>query len=183
MALHDSPVSLLKESLPEYLHVAEFCVNFRKDAAWGHDQVGGCLGYPGATIMFCVVDTIGSYHRRRKDFKVQIDGSEREITNDSFHHFFILNSDYYNQQLSESTIKKLYDNYRNLLLHNASLAINHILFMSKSEDPVFPVHDGKPHVNVSGFLRITKLAVERFLNRVDEIVPGSDQEKVIKLKR
>jgi hypothetical protein len=182
MAIHDSIVSLLRESLTEYLHVAEYCINFRKDVAWGKDQVGGCLGYPGATIMFCIVDTIGSYHRKRKDFMVRVDGKDRQITNNSFHHFFVFNSDYYNQQLSEPIIKKLYDNYRSLLLHNAVLAIDHFLFMGNSDEPAFPVENGKPHVNVSAFLKVTKSAVHKFLARVDQIVPGSDQEKIIRLK-
>lgn len=183
MASHGSTVSLLKESLREYLHVAEYCINFHKDVAWGHDQAGGCLGYPGAMIMFCIADTIGSYHRKRKGFSVQVDGSEKEIINDSFHHFFILNSDYYNQQLSEAIIKKLYYNYRSFLLHNAALAIDHVLFIGKPDDPTFPVRDGKPHVNVSAFFQITKSAVQKFLNSIDKIVPGSDQEKVVKLKQ
>ena len=183
MAIHGSAVSMLKESLREYVYVADLCINFRKDMEWGNEQLGGCLGFPGATLMFCVVDTIGSYHRKRKGFKVRVDGSEREITNDSFHHFFILNSTYYDQRLSEEIIKKLYKNYRSLLLHNAMLASGHMLFRDKPEDPPFRVDDGKPHVNIAAFLRVTKSAVEKFLGQAEHIVPGSHQEKVTGLKR
>jgi hypothetical protein len=182
MASHDCIVSMLKESIPEYLHVAEYCVNFWKNAAWGRNQTGGCLGYPGATIMFCVADTIGSYHRRRTDFKVQIDGVQKAIMKPS-NHFFIFNSDYYNQQLGEGTIDKLHDNYRNLLVHNAALANGDMLFMGEPDGAAFPLEDGKPQVNVSAFLRLTKSAAQKFLNRIDELVPGSDQEKIMKHKR
>jgi hypothetical protein len=76
MALHDSTVSMLKESLPEYLKAAEFCINYRKDKTYGHDQEGGCLGYPGTSLMFCILDTIGSYYRGRKDIFVDIEGKK-----------------------------------------------------------------------------------------------------------
>lgn len=87
MAVHDSTISLLNESLREHLYAAETCINFRKDITWGQNQDGGCLGFPGVTLMFCIVDAIGSYHRGKKDFRVEVDGSDREIKNDSFHHF------------------------------------------------------------------------------------------------
>jgi len=183
MAVHGSTESMLKESLREYLHVAEFCIKFRKDDTWGSNQLGGCLGYPGAATMFCVVDAIGSYHRQLRSFKVLLDGSEREIVNDSFHHFFILNSDYYGQQLSEHVIRKLYENYRNLLLHNAALAIDHILFLGEPDGPAFPVQNGKPHVNVSAFLRITQRAAGKFLSHTETIVPRSRQDKINRLKK
>ena len=183
MALHDSTASMLKESLREYLHVAEFCITYRKDIAWGRDQEGGCLGYPGTALMFCILDTIGSYYRGRKDFLVQIDGKNRMITNDSYHHFFMLNSEYYKQQLGEDTIKKLYENYRNLLLHNAALAMDHFLFIGEPNALPFPVHDNRPHVNVTAFLRISKEAVDLFLPRIDEVVKKSDQGRIIGLKQ
>jgi len=183
MAIHDTIVSLLKESLLEYLHVAEFCINYRKETTWGRNQVGGCLGYPGTTLMFCILDTIGSYHRGRKDFFVEVDGKKRNIRNDSYQHFFILNSEYYQQRLSQSTIKKLYENYRNLLLHNAALANDHLLFIGEPNTIPFPIHDNRPHVNVTAFLRVSKEAVNLFMTRIDDIVPKRDQVKIIGLKR
>ena len=183
MAIHDTTVSLLKESLPEYLHAAEFCINYRKETTRGNNQVGGCLGYPGTTLMFCILDAIGSYHRGLDDFSVKVNGKEMDIRNDSYHHFFILNSDYYKQQLSEANIKKLYKNYRNLLLHNAALAIDHFLLMGEPNKTPFPICDDRPHVNVTAFLRVSKEAVNLFMTRIDEIVPKSDQVKTIRQKR
>jgi len=183
MAVHESIPSMLRESLQEYLHVAEFCITYRKDIAWGSNQVGGCLGYPGAALMFCIVDAIGSYYRGREDFIVKIDGKNRKIKNDSYHHFFVLNSEYYKQQLTEDAIKKLHENYRSLLLHNAALPMDHILFICEQSPFPFPVLNNRPHVNVTAFLQISKEAVVLFLQRIDEVVNQSDQAKNIRLKR
>lgn len=183
MALHDSTVSMLQESLPEYLKVAEFSINYRKDTAWGEDQVGGCLGYPGTSLMFCILDTIGSYYRGRKDFFVDIDGRKRNVVNDSYHHFFLLNSDYYKQQLSEDSIKKLYQNYRSLLVHNAVLAADHFLLLGEPNATPFPIYDNRPHINVTGFLRVSREAIGIFLSGIDDVVSKSDQLRIIGLKR
>ena len=183
MAIHYSTASMLKESLREYLHAAAFCITYRKDIAWDLNQVGGCLGYPGTALMFCILDTIGSYYRDQKDFFVEIDERNRTITNSSYHHFFVLNSEYYKQQLGEATIKKLYQNYRSLLLHNGALAMDHILFMGESDAPPFPVHNNRPLVNVTAFLEISKKAVDLFLKRIDGVLHKSDQVRIIGLKR
>jgi len=174
---------MLKESLKEYLHAAEYCINYRKGISWPSGQAGGCLGYPGTALMFCILDTIGSYHRGRKDFMVPIDGKNRVINNKSHHHFFMLNSEYYEQSLEENSIKKLYDNYRNLLLHNATLAANHILFMGAPNGPPFPISKSRPHINVTAFLEITKAAVALFLKNINEVLNKSNQVKVIEMKR
>jgi len=50
MAIHTGTVSLLKESLPEFLEAARYCVKFNKNIEWGHDQVGGCLGFPASAL-------------------------------------------------------------------------------------------------------------------------------------
>jgi hypothetical protein len=133
--------------------------------------------------MFCIVDAIGSYHRGKKDFRVKVDGSDREIKKNSFHHFIILNSGYYSEQLNEQIIKKLYENYRCPLLHNSALPTDHILFMGKPEDPIFPIQEQKVHINVPAFLRITKSAVRKFLERMESIVPLSNQNQVTAGKR
>ncbi|MCB4757600.1 MAG: hypothetical protein LHV69_11330 [Elusimicrobia bacterium] len=176
MAIHPNSSSLLKESIPEYLQAAEYCLNFRKPN-------GGCLGYPGAALMFSIADSIGSYHRGRTDFTILIDGKNCSIRKESFHHFFILNSNYYQLSLSENTIKKLYENYRCLLLHNAALALNNFLYLGDSNAVPFIQDDQGVHVNVSGFLRVTREAVSKFMKQIDVVVPGSSQEKIIELKR
>ena len=183
MAVHSTTSSLLKESLPEFVRAAEFCVAFRKDEKWGQAQIGGILGYPAVALLFCVADSIGSYHRGKPGYTVLVDGKHVPITNALHHHFYIFNSDYYGLALTESSIKKLYKNYRNLLLHNSALAMNHVLFCGDPADQPFLLDTGKIHVNVRAFLRVSQTSLSKFLPVIESVVPGSEQEKLISLKR
>ena len=76
MAIHASTTSLLRESLPEFLEAARYCVEFSKNAGWGHGQGGGCLGYPAAALLFSIADSIGSYS---SGLAVSIDGKSTKI--------------------------------------------------------------------------------------------------------
>lgn len=155
--------------------MAEYCVKFRKDPAWGPEQAGGCLGYPAAVMLFSIVDTIGSFYRGRTDLKIAIGGKPAEIRRDDFQHFFILNSEFYGQSLDEPAIKRLYDNFRSLLVHTASLGPSSCLWNDPNVSDAFPVVNGSLRVNVPGFLNITRGAVALFLACVDEVVPSSQQ--------
>jgi hypothetical protein len=183
MAIHPSIMSMLKESLPEFLLTADYCISFQKGEGFPTEQKGGCLGFPGTSLLFCIADAIGSYYRGNKSFRILVDDKSAFIKNDSFHHFFIFNSQYYGLALSGRIIKKLYDNYRNLLLHNAALAPQHMLFMSDPKGPPFLTDGAKPHVNVVSFLAVSKVAVGSFLRDVEKVVPGSDQENIIQLRK
>lgn len=93
MAIHDSPASMLKESLIEILDAAKYCSDYRKnDEKWGIYKTGGCLGFPAGILLFSIIDSIGSYFRKDKKFKIMIDGHEETIDSDGFQHFKILNS-------------------------------------------------------------------------------------------
>jgi hypothetical protein len=179
MATHESVSSLLKESITEFLRVAEYSISFKKGPEWGTKQSGGCLGFPGTTLMFSIADIIGSYYRRKPGFSVLVDGRMSQIKNDSFHHFFIFNSSYYNLELSESAIKQLYNDYRSLLVHNGALAMSRVLFMGNPQADPFPVKSGIVQINVSAFLHASNFAVKRFLAVIDQVVPGSAQEQAI----
>ena len=177
MAAHTTVASLLKESLPEFLVAARYCVEFHKDAAWGEKQLGGCLGYPAAALLFSIADSLGAYGR---DLSVPIDGKSTKIGSETFR---VFNAQFYSLSLSGRVIKKLYANYRNLLLHNAALAADHVLFSDKSASEPFPEHADKVHVNVSAFLSVTSEAVNRFLLQAHAIVPGSRAEADIHAKK
>jgi hypothetical protein len=183
MAIHPDLKSLLRESVREYLEVAEYCLSYRKDAAWDPDQRGGCLGYPAAVMLFSIVDTIGSFHRGSTAVPIVVDRKNVGIRKEGFQHFFILNSKYYGQHLTERTIKLIYDNFRNLLMHNASLAPDHVLLYEPKRSDPFPVVDSKQGVNLAPFLVVTRTAVSEFLTRLDSVVSGSDQAKKIDLKK
>lgn len=64
----------------------------------------------------------------------------------------MLNSDYYQQSLSGETIKRLYANFRDLLVHNAALAPEHILISLPTVPDAFPIVNGQQLVNIDGFL-------------------------------
>ena len=174
---------MLQESLREYLCVADWCVRFQKDASWGAGQVGGRLGYPAAVMMFCIADTIGSFHRGDRNFSVTVDGKTVTIRQQGFQHFYVLNSEYYRQSLSEATIKRLYGNFRDLLVHNAALAPEHVLTSVPTLAAAFPFVEGRQLVNIDGLLGITAPAVKLFLQRIPVLVPGSSQEANIRKKR
>ncbi|MBX3238256.1 MAG: hypothetical protein KF711_13065 [Nitrospira sp.] len=133
--------------------------------------------------MFSIADSLGSYHRGRPDFTVSIDGRNAPIKTDGYHHLFIFNSSFYGLDLSEAVIKRLYENYRCLLLHNSALATNHFMFPGKPDDPPFVFDEAGVHVNVAGFFRVTRIAVDAFLEEVDRIVPSSKQAGIIGRKR
>src|SRR5262245_23475504 len=140
MAIHPSLVALLRESLPEFLHTAAYCVSFRKDDTWGRTQVGGCLGLPASALLLSIADSIGSYHAGDPQFVVLLDGKQVPIRNDPSQHLFIFNSKYYGLSLARTTIKKIYENYRCLLVHNSALAFDHFLFKGGEDDDPFPIH-------------------------------------------
>lgn len=181
MAIHPNITSMLNESLVEMLLVAEHCVTFRKDPAlWGS---GGCFGYPAAILLFSIVDVIGSYHRGNINVEINVDGKMTSIKADGAEHFYILNSKYYEQELGGKFIRQLYTNYRSLLVHNASLPVNHFLGIGTHTDMPFtlvPFGGAQcPFINLAPFLQVSRNAVLKFLQDVNQIVPTSKQLKII----
>jgi hypothetical protein len=188
MALHSTPSSMLKESLIESLEAAKFCANYRKtDEKWGEYQTGGCLGYPSAILLFSIIDSIGSYYRKNKDFKVIIDHEKYSIDGEGWEHFKILNSKYFNQSLSLTFIKTLYQKYRNYVIHNSVLGRNAIMVM----DEINPKHSSYQSstfatsnndlgeqvyiISIVGLLKLCEFAIAEFIRDIDTIVPNSKQ--------
>ncbi len=179
MAIHSSTHSLIQEAMTEYLAIAEHCIMTGK-------PTGGCYGFPTALLLFSIVDAIGSFYRGNTSFTIIVDGKKRTIKGTAFQHYFILNSDYYGQALSEKDIQRLYDYYRCLLVHNAALAPEHVLDIGNPTDPPFAKRPGSGHidyVNLRPFLDLTHGAVAKFLKVAPSLVPGSKQGKGITKKR
>lgn len=179
MAIHNSTDSLIREALSEYLAIAEHCLTTGK-------PTGGCYGFPTALLLFSIVDAIGSFYRGNNSFEISVDQRRRTIKGAGFQHYFILNSDYYGQTLSEKDIQRLYDYYRCLLVHNAALAPDHFLDIGNPTDPPFAKRLGSKHidyVNLRPFLDLSHSAVARFLSVSPSLVPGSKQGKGITDKR
>lgn len=147
MAIHPNLQSMLKESLPEMLLVAKYCVEFRKDTnTW---PAPGCYGYPAALLLLSIADSIGSYVEQGK------------IKN----HFKILNNkDYYGLNLSDEEIRIMLDNYRNLLSHNTVVSTNVGLNIGSPNDPILQNQSGRYWLNLVPFYNVSAQAVNSFLN-------------------
>ena len=158
MAIHDSIPSLLRESITEYLVIADFCIRHRKDmAVWGSS---GCFGYPAALLLFSIADSIGSY----------------VLGADTKNHFKILtNEKYYNLILNDKELDLIYKDQRCLLTHNAALSLNVGLDIGENKNDIFEYHSDKLFLNLEPFLELTKKVVIKFLGNVDEIVNNSAQ--------
>ncbi|MCK9624976.1 MAG: hypothetical protein M0R23_00715 [Bacteroidales bacterium] len=186
MALHETPASMLKESLDETLEAAKFCSDYKKtDTKWDKFATGGCLGYPSAILLFSLVDTIGSYFRKNSDFKILIDGKQEIINAAGWEHFKILNSKYFNQNLSKQSLKLLYEKSRSCLIHNSVLGSN--IVMVPDNTAIQPETHEKAFVSIDAdsihiisikeFWELSKSAVEMFKKDIDTVVPKSKQGK------
>lgn len=183
MAFHTSIESMLKESLREKIEVAEYCVNYRKDASWGMEQTGGCLGYIAAEMLFSIADSIGGFFRGNNEYKFNVDDKEKTIKGPDYTNLYILNSEYYDyQDLPDKFIKELYNSFRSPLIHNTLLVPERFLVIGENESYCFKIVQGKPFVFLVPFLKISREAYNKFIKNVDSIVPGSLQEKNFKLK-
>ena len=121
------------------------------------------MGFATALLLFCVVDAIGSYHRG-SPATFSVDGKQRVIDAADFRHFFVLNDPgYYGQALGHSQIKALYDDYRNLLAHNATVAVGRAIIFDTGDDQIFPVRGNQLMVNLPAFHNRSIGAVENFL--------------------
>lgn len=189
MATHPTSASMLKESLPEFLEVAKYCADYIKtDEKWGNFKTGGCLGYPGAVILFSIIDSIGSYYRKNREFKITVDSKETFITGEGNEHFKILNSKYFNQNLPMDFIKKLYVEFRNRLTHNNVLGKD-VLMIPNNEsvnlglinNAFFTLNheDGKIEygLSIKELTDLCEKAITEFIKDIDIVVPNSRQGK------
>ena len=184
MALHKIPASMLKESLDEYIEASAFCVQYKKtEVKFAPYNTGGCLGYPAGVLLFSTIDTLGSYFRGTKGFKVMIDSKMSSINGEGSEHFKILNSKYFDQKLSEKFIQQLYNSYRNKLTHNSVLGKNALMHpCNPNNNAAFHAtnnSDGSViyHIFIKELWQLCKNAVEEFKKDIDCIVPTSKQGK------
>ena len=147
MAIHLNLQSMLRESLPEMLLVAKYCIEFRKDTSiW---SASGCYGYPAALILLSIADSIGSYVER---------GSIKN-------HFKILNNqNYYGLNPSNEEIGIIYDKYRNLLSHHTVMSTDVGLNIGSLTSSVLQKENGRYWLNLIPFYNVSVKAVKSFLN-------------------
>ncbi len=189
MAIHNTPSSMLKESLDELLEAVRYCADYRKnDEKWGEFKTGGCLGYPSAILLFSIIDSIGSYFRSNINFIINIDDKKESIDSDGWQHFKILNSKYFKQHLSKIQIQTIYKKFRSLLTHNSILGKNSIMIMENEnlnngiKDQAFILgknDKGEPVylISIKELWNLCKIAIEEFKKDIDMIVPNSKQGK------
>jgi hypothetical protein len=174
MAIHRKKLGLAKESISEMLHVAEYAVTYRKidKAKWGDNATGGILGYPATVVLFSIIDCLGSYFAKNQEFTVVIDGNSRVIKNAS-QHIYILNSRYFNLDLSEIDLDNIYNNVRSTLTHNSLLPEGYILQIGENENLPFNIAINESDkriyfINVIRLYEFTKKAAEEFFRDLDK---------------
>jgi hypothetical protein len=165
MAIHDNELEMVRASLPEYIKLARAGV-----------EQGG-LGCPTATLLFSVIDAIGSYHRKRAGYTVKIDGRDVEIlvTDD---HFRILNSHYFGKPnglgLTGAQINRVYLRARCPVTHNAAVGVGCLLAEGGTRDkPIFD-EKGFSWIHLPTLLERCTAAVDAFLAEAPSIIPGSE---------
>ncbi|GAH45059.1 unnamed protein product [marine sediment metagenome] len=132
--IHQEKVGLIKESLVEMIHVADYAIKYKKidRKKWGLNAGNGILGFPTSIILFSAIDCIGSVFAGNKNFKIQIDGQQREIKTTS-QHIYILNSKYFNFDLAQIDLDNIYNNVRSTLTHNSLIPDGYHLQIGENE--------------------------------------------------
>src|SRR5262249_29399275 len=123
---------------------------------------------------------IGSYHRSDPKFTVMVDGKERNIRTDA-DHFLVLNSGYYGLSLSRKQVDAVYENFRCLLVHNASIAPGQVLSLGGSDEPPFYLRDQiVDGIGLGGLLGLSEQAVAQFLRIVDSLANSEQAVAIMK---
>jgi hypothetical protein len=145
MALHESASSLSIEAIEETMLAAKLCLEHRKPD-------GGCLGYPAVCLLFTVVNALGEY-------LLQHDGPTQGKS-DPYIRAFADPS--FGLSLSEQQIRNLKKWYRNLLVHNGSIAPGAYLTMDGKEPFTFPNGGNSAVIAVLPFYHLVEGAWCRF---------------------
>lgn len=173
MAIHFEKVGVLKESLVEMIHIADYCVTYNKTDRdkWGTNATGGILGFPATVILFSIIDCLGSVFSGDRNFKITIDKQQRYIK-DTPQHIYILNSKYFSLDLSQTDLDNIYKNVRCTLTHNSLLPEGYILQIGTNEKSPFKIGinqlDKRIYlINLIPLFNATKKAVDNFIADLD----------------
>jgi hypothetical protein len=173
-------LGLVRESLPEYLAIARYATSTRKPKAEGR----GWYDFPAALLLLVIADAIGSFYEGDQAFQVEIDGRRRSINASGVQHFYILNSELYGLALSGAQLDIIYEDFRCLLAHNASLPRERLIARDQPADPPFGFFEKTAWINMPGLLTLTERAVTRFLDEAAaRRVPASRRGRLIEGRR
>lgn len=175
------PIEMVQESFREILFTVRKCLDYRKiqdKDYWStsHNTPHGVLGFPSAILMFSLVDSIGSYYERNKEMQIKLRGEKNTaIISTVESHFFILNSEYFNLNLSKVDITRVYE-CRNSLLHNNVLTKEIQLIYSSEKPFIHPItyQDGEKtetffQIRLVSFLEACENAFKMFMSNREVI--------------
>ncbi|MGB8032130.1 MAG: hypothetical protein WCF30_20970 [Terracidiphilus sp.] len=133
MSIHLNLNSLTIEAIEEYLAIAKYSVEKRKDD-------GGIYGWPATLLLFCVIDAIGNGQRTGKE------------------PFRILKEAPFNCRLNDVQIKTLETWYRNPLAHEGIIAPGVCLSPEETGDAFAVVGDEPVQIRVKPFYNLVRAA-------------------------
>ncbi len=174
---HSTPSEMLFESLDEILFTARLCLDYRKvnSTIWPKPHaIGGTLGFPATLLLFSIVDSIGSYY---DNAEIQIGKSKHTIKADKVKsHFYILNSQLFNLNLSEADFEQIFSAIRNKLAHNSLIGKEILLHPGKGIPfiEVKPIRGkGRYTIYLNSFYEACESAIKQFKIEIPTRVPNS----------
>jgi hypothetical protein len=159
MPIYKSLLEMVDASLHENLLAARICLDTKS-------ANGACLGFPCATLLMAIIDAMGSY-TVRNNFSVLVDGVSVRIR-DTSQHFYILNSHFFNLNLSAHELSTIYKVFRCRLVHNSAIPVGYELAVGEKTDAPFEIKatDAGSYlssVHLEALLALCETAVEEYL--------------------
>ena len=163
MAKETTLTDLADMAIYEYLDIAHHCLITGKPG-------GGCWGYPTTLLLLSIVNTIGSYHKNDNNFTVEIEDKKYPIDGDGIECFRVLNSSYFNLNLTQKEIQRVYNFYKCLAVCDPANPKPHFLAIGTPIDPVFS-RDNQGNMtmlNLVPFYHLCVKAVSEFLKKASK---------------
>jgi hypothetical protein len=132
IAHHETPESMLCESLREFVKAAEWCIATNKPDA----PEGSVYGYPAAVLLCAAIASIGSWVT-----------SERTTAGQFAAALSLRHEDLFGLDIDRSTAEQVYERVRNRLSHNAILAKETVLVRGAPSGLPIVQEDGHAVVN------------------------------------
>lgn len=150
MAIHNTKLSMVHESLREMIQVARYCIDFKKSESQNWIGCNGCYGYPGALLLLSIVDALGT----------QIMGGG----DDTKKHFEVLNHpDYFDMKLQPEETEALRCEYRNYLSHNSHISDYVAMSPGGESLRILENYNGILVLNLQPFLILSEEVVSKFI--------------------
>ncbi|GAA5220833.1 hypothetical protein [Membranihabitans marinus] len=177
---HKDKYTMVIEYLEESIYIVKYCLEYRKNESWGKPHVkNGRLGYPAFTLMMNIIDCINSFICKNPKYqiKAKVNGEQNKISHSSgYRVFYILNSKFFNLNLSDDIIKELYINGRNSIIHNGHIGRDIELLPTTNHLPI-EINSikgkGKIRIYLPALLKKCEEAVTLFKTNAEDIIKNS----------